>query len=289
MASKSVYEDYSKVAATYDKYRVAFGIEIILGSLAKYGGHNPVSSLSILEAGCGTGNFTREMCRYVGQVTAVDGSDAMLAVAKDKLKGVTNVSFRNVDLRKQLPFDSQQFDGVHLVNVAHHLDEVAPDGHMRTENLQFLISEFCRVLKKGAPLIIVTSTVEQLSKCVWHHYFAIEKGYSEIVQLATKRFLTLDLLGNICVEKGFGNEKRIVPTSERFHGPEYFQKENVLSEEFRLGDSSWRNYQKSDKFSHLLAAFKEAIDKNEMDQFIDQSECLRGRLGDCTFLIFNKT
>ena len=38
MASKSVYEDYSKVATSYDKYRVAFGIEIILGALARYGG-----------------------------------------------------------------------------------------------------------------------------------------------------------------------------------------------------------------------------------------------------------
>ena len=288
MASKSVYEDYSKVAINYDNYRVAFGIEIILGALAKYGGHNPVSSLSILEAGCGTGNFTREMCRYVGQVTAVDGSDAMLAVAKDKLKGVTNVSFRNVDVRKQLPFDSQQFDGVLIVHVVHHLDEVAPDGHLRTENLEFLISEFSRVLKKGAPLIIVTSTVEQLSKCFWHNYFAIEKGYSEIVQQNFKRFISLDLLGKICEEKGFGNEKRIVPTSERMFTPEYFQKENVLSEEFRLGDSSWRDIEKSDKFSHLLAAFKEAIDKNEVDQFIDQSECLRARLGVSTFLIHNK-
>ena len=288
MASKSVYEDYSKVATTYDKYRVAFGIEIILGALARYGGQSPVSSLSILEAGCGTGNFTREMCRYVGQVTAVDGSDAMLAVAKDKVRGITNVSFRNVDLRKQLPFDSQQFDGALIVHVAHHLDEVAPEGHIRTENLEFLISEFSRVLKKGAPLIIATSTVEQLSKCVWHNYFAVEKGYSEIVQLATKRYISLDLLGNICEEKGFGNGKRIVPTSERIHGSEYFQKEIVLSEEFRLGVSCWREFEKCDQFSHLLAAFKEAIDKNEMEQFIHQSECLRGRLGVSTFLIYNK-
>ena len=94
MASKSAYEDYSVVANSYDKYRVAFGIEIILGALGKYSERNPVSSLSILEAGCGTGNFTLEMCRYVAHVTAVDGSDDMLAVAESKLKGVKNVSFK---------------------------------------------------------------------------------------------------------------------------------------------------------------------------------------------------
>ena len=123
MASNSAYEDYSVVANSYDKYRVAFGIERILGALGKYSERNPVSSLSILEAGCGTGNFTLEMCRYVAHVTAVDGSDDMLAVAESKLKGVKNVSFKNVDLRKELSFESNQFDGVLLIYVAHHLDQ----------------------------------------------------------------------------------------------------------------------------------------------------------------------
>ena len=288
MANKSAFENYSLVANSYDKYRVVFGIEIILGALGRYAGHIPISSLSILDAGCGTGNFTHEMCRYVGEVAAIDGSDNMLAVAKHKMKDVNNVSFKNVDLRKELPFHSQKFDGAFLVNVAHHLDQVAPDGHMGTDNFKSLLSEFNRVLKTGAPLIIVTSTAEQLSQSVWPSYFATQKGFGEIVRQVTNRYIPLDAIGALCREGGFQNEKRIVPTSEVMYSPEYYLRENVLSEQFRLGDSSWRDYEKGARFPQLLTAFEEAIDSNEIDQFIDQSEALRAKLGFCTFLIYNK-
>ena len=288
MASNSAYEDYSVVANSYDKYRVAFGIEIILGALGKYSERNPLSSLSILEAGCGTGNFTLEMCRYVAHVTAVDGSDDMLAVAESKLKGAKNVSFKNVDLRKELSFESNQFDGVLLINVAHHLDELAPDGQMKTEKLKSLISEFHRVLKEGAPLIIVTATEEQMMKCTWHYYFAMEKGFQDIIQQHTRRYISLELLGNICGEIGFKNEKRLISTSEKFYTPDYYRKENVFSKEYRLADSSWRDFEKSEIFSHLLSAIRDAIEKNELDGYIDQSESLSRKLGYCTFLVYNK-
>ena len=224
----------------------------------------------------------------MGKVTAVDGSDNMLAVAKHKLRDFENVSFKNVDLRKQLPFRSQKFDGALLINVIHHLDQVAPDGHMGTENLKSLISEFNRVLKNGAPLIIVASTEEQIWKCVWYNYFTQKKGYEEMVGQVTKRFISLESIGAVCKEGGFQDERRIVPTSELMYLLEYYLKVNMLSEEFRMGDSSWRDYENCARFPQLLAAFKEAIDWKEIDKFIDQSEASRGELGSCTFLIYNK-
>ena len=159
---------------------------------------------------------------------------------------------------------------------------------MKTENLKSLISEFHRVLKEGAPLIIVTATEEQMVKCVWHNYFAMEKGFQDIVQQHTRRFISLELLGNICGEIGFKNEKRIISTSEEIFTPEYYRKENVFSKEYQLAYSSWRDFEKSEKISHLLAAIKDAIEKNALDRYIDQSVSLRRKLGFCTFLVYNK-
>ena len=159
---------------------------------------------------------------------------------------------------------------------------------MKTGNLKSLISEFHRVLKEGAPLIIVTPTEEQLMKCDWHNYFAMEKGFQEIIQQHTRRFIPLELLGNICGEIGFKNEKRIISTFEEIFAPEYYRKENVFSKEYQLAYSSWRDFEKSGNFSHLLVAIKDAIEKNELDGYIDQSESLSRKLGFCTFLVYNK-
>ena len=148
------YENYSKVASSYDNVRVPFGFEIILGTLARHAKDKPLSSLNILEAGCGTGNFTQVLHSYVGHITAADNSDEMLARTSEKLKGVSNVTVQNVDLKKPLPFESDKFDAVLVIYVIHHLDAVQEDGTNTGENLKAAVKEFSRVLKRGAPLII---------------------------------------------------------------------------------------------------------------------------------------
>ena len=288
MASESVYENYSKVACTYDKFRSPFGFEIILGSLARYARDKPLSSLNILDGGCGTGSFTLEICKYVGHVTAIDCNDDMLAIAKGKLKGVGNVTLQNVDLKKDLPFNSMQFDGALLILVAHHMDEIGPDGQVKTENMRSLILELNRVLKEGAPLILAVFTDEQFTRSIWYYHFAVEKGFSDMILSHTKRFISLDLLENICKERGFVNEKRIVSVSERIFNPDhYFDPHCVLLEEYRLVDSSWRDFEKCEKFSYLLEAFQEAINNNEIDYFIRQSESICSKEGVVTFLLFD--
>ena len=83
LSTMSAYEDYTAVSADYDRTRIPIGIEIILGCLAASG--RPLTSLRLLDAGCGTGSFTAALRRHVGAIDAVDLNPSMLCVAREKV------------------------------------------------------------------------------------------------------------------------------------------------------------------------------------------------------------
>jgi len=80
-------ELYTRTAAHYDRTRAAVGVEIILGCLAAAGGGRGGVELhrqTVIDAGCGTGNYARALASHVGAVHAIDQSAAMLAQARAK-------------------------------------------------------------------------------------------------------------------------------------------------------------------------------------------------------------
>jgi ubiquinone/menaquinone biosynthesis C-methylase UbiE len=89
----------------------------------------------VLELGCGTGYFTKELTRLNIHTTAIDISPELLEEAKKKIKA-ENVSFQ-IQNAYQMNFDNNQFDAVIGSSVLHHLD------------VKKAISEIYRVLKPG--------------------------------------------------------------------------------------------------------------------------------------------
>lgn len=280
------YEDYTKASKSYDDFRVSFGMDIILGSLARYAKDKPLSSLNILEAGCGTGNFTEELCSYVGHVTAVDNNDGMLAGVRDKMSQVHNVTLQNVDLRKPLPFEADTFDGLLMVYVIHHLDEVQPDGSNKGEYLRAVVKESARVLKKGAPLIICTFNHEQFKHSIWYFHFASENGFSDILQSHLDRYISLDDVTTICKDAGFHPGPRMVSISEKMMKTEAYCDVNNLH---RSELSSWRDLEKHEQFPKFLEAYEQAVENKEVDKWVQESEEIRSRQGMSTFLTFYRT
>ncbi len=101
----------------------------------------------ILDAGCGTGRFVRYFIESGYEVTGIDYSKAMLAIA---IKENPGARFHVMDLRN-LDFDSEMFHGVWNVATLVHLDE--------SEALT-VIKETNRVLKEGGPFFLATRTRE---------------------------------------------------------------------------------------------------------------------------------
>lgn len=92
----------------------------------------------VLELGCGTGYFTRELAGLKIQVTAIDISPDLIESAKREIQS-SNVRFL-IQNAYQMEFDDAVFDSVLGSSVLHHLD------------IRQAISEIYRVLRPGGQI-----------------------------------------------------------------------------------------------------------------------------------------
>lgn len=89
----------------------------------------------VLELGCGTGYFTRELVKLNVHITAIDISPELIEEAKKAINN-ENVNFQ-IQNAYQMYFAENKFDSVVGSSVLHHLD------------IEKAISEMFRVLKPG--------------------------------------------------------------------------------------------------------------------------------------------
>jgi ubiquinone/menaquinone biosynthesis C-methylase UbiE len=115
--------DYDRLAADYDvRYSVAplSGIGEALIGLARRSG-----ARSVLEVGCGTGHWVRELAPHVERVYGADASVGMLEQAMASPGAGPLVAAR----ANSLPFAQASFDLIFSVNAIHHFDD--PCGFVR--------------------------------------------------------------------------------------------------------------------------------------------------------------
>jgi ubiquinone/menaquinone biosynthesis C-methylase UbiE len=81
---------------------------------------------SVLDFGCGTGIVTMELAPCVKKITAIDGSPAMIDVARGKAeaRAAGNIEFLVTDIFDGR-FDHKKFDAVLAFNVLHYLPDPA--------------------------------------------------------------------------------------------------------------------------------------------------------------------
>jgi ubiquinone/menaquinone biosynthesis C-methylase UbiE len=96
-------------------------------------------NMKVLELGCGTGYFTREMVHSGAEITAIDISPDLLAIAK------ANISASNVIFKEEnaynMSFQPAIFDTIVGSSVLHHLD------------IEKSMAEIYRVLKSGGTMV----------------------------------------------------------------------------------------------------------------------------------------
>jgi SAM-dependent methyltransferase len=94
----------------------------------------------VLEIGCGTGLFTKELARTDNAIVAIDVSDALIMKAKERISPATNVSFI-VGNAYETEFKSGSFDFIVGSSSLHHLD------------VDLALREFSRILKPGGGMM----------------------------------------------------------------------------------------------------------------------------------------
>lgn len=95
-----------------------------------------------LDAGCGSGRFSRYVAARIRHVEAVDASIEALLAAQKLLHGVPNVRLTCAALH-EIPFPSESFDLVFSLGVLHHIPDT--EGALRS---------LVRVLKPGGYLLV---------------------------------------------------------------------------------------------------------------------------------------
>lgn len=102
-------------------------------------------SLRVLDAGCGTGNYSWELARRGHEVVGIDNSPSMLARAKARNDADRPPTFKVQDLTRPLEFQDNEFDAAVCVHVFYTL----PDPHV-------LAGQVSRVVREGGALVAVT-------------------------------------------------------------------------------------------------------------------------------------
>jgi malonyl-CoA O-methyltransferase len=102
-------QKFSKAADSYDKYAFVQKkiVDILVEKLPV-----PDKVVSVLEFGCGTGNYTLRLAQKFknSEITAIDFAEAMLRKTKEKLSGFSNISFQCHDAERYLADTTKTFD-----------------------------------------------------------------------------------------------------------------------------------------------------------------------------------
>jgi ubiquinone/menaquinone biosynthesis C-methylase UbiE len=120
--------------------------------------HANPREFTVLDVGCGTGNFTFTLAEAGFLATGIDPYDALVELAREKRRAmhVPNLAFRQTDLAKTNAFRDGAFDQV--VNI--HSLYVHPDPDR-------LLAEAFRILKPGGHAIFVNFTRRVEFRSTW--------------------------------------------------------------------------------------------------------------------------
>ena len=112
---EQIQKDFDRIAALSEREADAGGVYD--GFLAHA---VPAPCRRALEVGCGTGTFTRRLARLAKRVTAIDLSNEMVRVARERSVGHANVDYQAGDVLG-MNLAADHFDCVTMIATLHHL------------------------------------------------------------------------------------------------------------------------------------------------------------------------
>ncbi|MBW4662814.1 MAG: class I SAM-dependent methyltransferase [Chroococcus sp. CMT-3BRIN-NPC107] len=162
---------------------------------------------SILELACGTGIWTQELLKLGKQITAIDASQEMIKINRQKLNNAPNVEYRQLDLFSWQP--DKQYD---LVFFSFWLSHIPP-----AEVDEFLSKVYNSVLPGGKVLIIdsyfeITSSAKDHPIQDKNEIYQKRKLNDEREFQIFKIYYQPDVLRNKLTKAGFQAETRLTDT-----------------------------------------------------------------------------
>ncbi len=275
----SGYEDYTRVSTLYDETRQPIGVEIIIGCLGN--GPRAHSELVLLDAGCGTGNYSHALIARVSRIEAVDISPAMLEKAREKMRpeaAAGRIRFHRAPI-DDLPLEDKSVDGVMVNQVLHHLDDDAAAGWPVVRGV---VKEFARVLRPHGALIINICSQEQIRHGWW--YAAL---IPEAMESMRRRHVPIETLQDIISDCGLNQAGCFVPLDGVMQGRHYFDGRGPLDERWRGGDSIWAMVSQ-DRLETVKAKIMALDEAGALEDFVRENDARRRHIGQFTFVCARK-
>jgi len=209
--------DYGQIALEYARHRQVH--PEVLSTLLGESGIDGQST--VLEVGCGTGNYILAVESAVGCPTwGIDPSAEMLAQAGAK---PGKVAF-SVGRAEQLPFPAECFALLFSVDVIHHL-----------EDIRVYFQEVRRALKRGGPVCTVTD-----SEWIIRHREPLAVYFPETVSADLSRYPPLKELWDAMAEAGLGRiTEQTVELPYLLADPQPYR-DRAFSSLHLIGEEAWR-------------------------------------------------
>ncbi|WP_161936276.1 class I SAM-dependent methyltransferase [Pseudomonas syringae] len=272
----SKYEHYNTTSINYDKTRTAVGIEVVLGYLAKL--NKPAHLMTVLDAGCGTGNYALELALAGINVVCADYSENMLAQCKKKIErhDLNNAAWKQCDLSLYTS-EGQVYDAVMCNQSLHHLD---PANDFKA--VKHFLSEAAKSLKDDGVILINTITHSQLENGVWWGKL-IEKA----VDRMKPRFIEYEPLQAFLRTIGFEITDRVINIDSIIQKTGYFDPLSLASLEFRQGDSHFALLDEKE-LGDVLKRVEQMVGEGTAQDYIATRDRLRQQIGQFTYYVIKK-
>jgi ubiquinone/menaquinone biosynthesis C-methylase UbiE len=281
----SSYANYSAYSKTYDGMRSPLGIELYFGALVcKLG--KPPSELHMLDAGCGTGNYSHALLQLgVGKATMLDANKGMLEKAREKLSAAEEFKGRYEILQHQLPdipFSDATFDCVMLNNVLHHLATVNGDGVTADKTkCDAVIRAICRVLKPGGLFFLIDTLDHQIEKGVW--YYPLNERVGKLMKARAPMY---DEMCKTLASSGFN--MGTLQTFVRLEGyPSIMNFEGTFLKETRDAVSWFADFTEEETKA-MLAELTRMKEEGTLVDYFNKCDAGRKEVGQMTFLVVAK-
>lgn len=145
---------------------------------------------NILDFGCGAGFISNEFKKNGFNVVGVDISQNAISEAKRRFPGV---NFNVISIDDKLPFEDNIFDAIYCAEVIEHI-----------YNIEFLMQEFKRILKKDG-MLFVSTPYHGFLKNLLITLFSFDKHFDVVGPHI--RFFTKKSLSNLLKKYGFQIEE----------------------------------------------------------------------------------
>ncbi len=275
------FEDYDSTSGNYNDTRMPIGLPVILGYLAS----TPIalSEQTVLDAGCGTGNYLVELHGRIGKLHGLELNAGMQQVARERFADAPDVQVDRGNIT-EMPFADGTFDGIICNQVLHHLDrgQGAEANDADFPNVRTFFREAFRLLRPGGVVVINISTHRQARDGFW---------WATLIPSAVDRVLqrcpSLDRYKSFLQQANFVDLDIVVPITEVLQGEQYLNPAGPLSAAWRAGDSTW-SLTTEEELSQALDNVTSRLEDGSMAALLEEREQLRAEIGQTTFLAARK-